>query len=139
MLGLVWIVPVYLRQNLGSLRQLIGAIAYVTEIMSYPRNLFWGTVVILNLGIQDKQWRKIAGKLWAGNYPRNIFWDLLDGICSETKWNPDEDIQHTISIHSIYSYIWCCFMEHDISWIMGCSIIYILVAGGNSYHGNFTS
>ena len=29
-------------------------------------------------------------------------------------------------------------MEHDISWIMGCSIIYILVAGGNSYHENFT-
>ena len=51
---------------------MLGAIACVIETMSYPRNLFWGTVVILNLGIQDKQRRKIAGKLWAGNYPRNL-------------------------------------------------------------------
>ena len=57
--------------------------------MSYLRNLFRGTVVILNLGIQDKQCRKIAGKLWAGNYPRNIVLYLLGGISRETKWNPD--------------------------------------------------
>ena len=46
--------------------------------------------------IQDKQCRKIAGKLWAENYPRNLVWDFLDGISCETKWNPDDDIQHKI-------------------------------------------
>ena len=64
--------------------------------MSYPRNLFWGKLVILKLGIQDKQCRKKVGKLWAGNYPRNLVSYLLDGILRETKWNPDEDIQHSI-------------------------------------------
>ena len=46
-------------------------------------------------GIQDKQCRKIARKLWAEKYPRNIIWDLLDGILCETKWNNYEDIQYT--------------------------------------------
>ena len=40
--------------------------------MNYPRNLFRGTVVILNFVIQDNQYKKIPGKLWAGNYPRNL-------------------------------------------------------------------
>ena len=61
--------------------------------MSYNRNIFWGTVVILNLGIQDKQCKKIAGKIWTGGYPRNLVWDLLDGVLRETKCNTDEDIQ----------------------------------------------
>ena len=61
-------------------------------MMSYPRNLFWGTVVILNLGLQDKQCRKIAGRIWVGNYPRNLVSYLLDGISREAKCNPYEDI-----------------------------------------------
>ena len=47
------------------------------------------------IGIKDKQCRKIAGKLWAGNYPRNIVWDFLDGISRGTKFNYDEDIQNS--------------------------------------------
>ena len=54
-------------------------------MMSYPRKLFIGTVLILSLGIQDKQCRKIVGKLWVGNHPRNLVQYFLDGIPQETK------------------------------------------------------
>ena len=53
--------------------------------MSDPRKLFGGTVVIVNLEIQDKQCRKIAGKIWAGNYPRNLVWDLHGEILQKNK------------------------------------------------------
>ena len=46
------------------------------------------------LGVKDKQCRKIAGNLWAGNYSRNLVRNLIKGISRDTKWNPDEDIQH---------------------------------------------
>ena len=78
LLGLVWLIPGYLRQTWGSIGKILVAISWVIEIISYPRKLFWGTVVILNLGIQNKQCTKIAGKFWAGKYPRNIVWYFLD-------------------------------------------------------------
>ena len=67
-------------------------------MMSYPRKLFQGTVVILNFGIQDKKCKNIEGKLWAGNHPINLIWYSLDGIPHDTKWNPDGDIQQFIII-----------------------------------------
>ena len=44
-------------------------------------------------GIQDKQCRKIAGKLWAENHSMNLVWHFLDGISRGTKWNHGKDIQ----------------------------------------------
>ena len=61
--------------------------------MSYPIKVFWDTVAILNLELKISILQK-SGKLWAGNYPRNLIWCFLDGISYETKFNPDEDIQH---------------------------------------------
>ena len=72
-IDVVWLVPGYLRQNWGSLGQVLVANACVNEIMSYPGKKNQGTVVILNLVIQYKQCIKTAGKLSAGNYPRNLF------------------------------------------------------------------
>ena len=43
--------------------KVLDYITRVIEMMSYPRNLFWGTVVILNLEIQDTQCREIGGKI----------------------------------------------------------------------------
>ena len=57
--------------------------------MSYPINIFWGTVVILNLEIQYKQCRKIAG-----NFGREtilgIFFDIFSmEYCGKLKGDPD--------------------------------------------------
>ena len=57
--------------------------------MSYPRKIFWGTVLILNLEIQDKQCRKMAG-----NFERESILGILFEIfsmepCGKLKWNPD--------------------------------------------------
>ena len=41
------------------------------RFISYPIKLFQVTVMILNLEIQGKQCRKIAGKLWVGHQPGN--------------------------------------------------------------------
>ena len=49
LLGLVWIVPGYLRNTWGSIGNVLVSIAYVNEINSYPRKIFLGTVVIIDL------------------------------------------------------------------------------------------
>ena len=78
-----------------------------------------GTVVILDVGIQDKQCRKIAGKLWAGNYPRNLIWDLINGISRETKRNTDKDIQYYPILMSVYKMtknVEVSTYGHKVSW-----------------------
>ena len=53
LLDLVWLVPGF-RQTWDSLIYVLYAIACLIEIMRDPRKLFSGTVVIINLEIQDK-------------------------------------------------------------------------------------
>ena len=71
--------------------------------MSYPRKLIQDTVVILNLGIQYKQCRKIAG-----NFGPETILGISFEICSmeywaKLKWNPDYGIQHSIAFVSMYN------------------------------------
>ena len=42
------------------------------KIMIYPKNIFWVTVVILNLEFKISSVEKIVGKLWVVNYSRNL-------------------------------------------------------------------
>ena len=77
----------YLRQNLGSLRYLLVAIAFVIEIVSYPIQLCWGTVVILNLVIHDKQCRKMVGKFGQENM-LGISFEKPNGILMRISNNP---------------------------------------------------
>ena len=64
-LDLVWIVTGYLRHIWGSLVKALANFACVNEIVSYPRKLFWGTVVIINLEFKIISVDNI-GKIWAG-------------------------------------------------------------------------
>ena len=58
------------------------------ENMIYPGKIFWVTVVILNLEIQDKHCRKIAG-----NFGRETILGISFLVClmeygGKLKWNP---------------------------------------------------
>ena len=71
-LDLVWLVTFCLRQTWVSLGQVIVAIARLNENYELSYKAILGHSGDSEFGIQDKQLRKIAGKLWAENYSRNI-------------------------------------------------------------------
>ena len=57
--------------------------------MSYPREIFWDAVMILNLEIQDNHCRKIAGKFGRETILRISFEILSMESRGKLKWNPD--------------------------------------------------
>ena len=64
-------------------------------MISYPRNIFWGKVVILNLENQDNKCRKIAGKIGRGTILGISFKVCWMESQDKLKWNNDWDIQHS--------------------------------------------
>ena len=91
-------------------------------MMSYPINLFLGTVVIMNLEFNISSVEN-SGKFWAAKYPRNPVWKSLNGIYHETKWNPDEDIQQIpMLIHTVLTPFF--ITTHSIRYVITSPVLF---------------